>query len=140
MAGYIGNAQSVVVTDSVNTDTFNTLNSEVDANTSAIASLPTPLGVDQTWQDMTASRASSVWYTNDTGRPIVVSVWAQNTSNYAYTWGGVGGSASPKYLTETFLDNYRHGTERAASVFIVPAGEEYAAYVSPSIGAWYELR
>lgn len=30
------------------------------------------LGVNQTWQDMTASRVSGVTYTNSTGKPIVV--------------------------------------------------------------------
>lgn len=34
----------------------------------------TPLGVQQTWQTVTGSRAFDTLYTNDTGRPIMVSV------------------------------------------------------------------
>jgi len=33
------------------------------------------LGVNQTWQDVTADRAEGVTYTNTTGRPIYVSVY-----------------------------------------------------------------
>lgn len=36
------------------------------------------IGVDQTWQDVTASRALGVTYTNSTGKPIVVSVAGAN--------------------------------------------------------------
>ena len=40
-----------------------------------------PIGVDQTWQDVTASRAISTTYTNSTGRPIQVSVSVNSTTN-----------------------------------------------------------
>ncbi len=33
-----------------------------------------PLGVEQTWQDMTSQRQKGVTYTNTTGRPIMISV------------------------------------------------------------------
>lgn len=36
--------------------------------------LPRPLGVGQTWQDVTSSRAAFTTYTNTTGRPIFVAV------------------------------------------------------------------
>lgn len=42
-----------------------------------------PIGVGQTWQNLTANRSVGVTYTNSTGRPIAVhiSVNAQNASN-----------------------------------------------------------
>ena len=33
------------------------------------------IGVGQTWQDLTASRALATLYTNDTGKPIQISVY-----------------------------------------------------------------
>ena len=39
------------------------------------------LGVGQTWQDVTASRASGTTYTNTTGKPIMVSFWLQSSSS-----------------------------------------------------------
>ncbi|MHB2082152.1 hypothetical protein [Pseudomonas asiatica] len=40
----------------------------------------TPLGVAQTWQDVTASRAFDTTYTNTTGRPIQVSINTRDPS------------------------------------------------------------
>lgn len=40
----------------------------------------TPLGVGQTWQDVTASRAFDTTYTNTTGRPIQVSINTRDPS------------------------------------------------------------
>ena len=38
------------------------------------SSAPTTIGVGQTWQDVTASRAAGVTYTNSTGKPIQISI------------------------------------------------------------------
>jgi hypothetical protein len=48
----------------------------IDANvTSAkLETLVKPVGVGQTWQDLTSSRAAGTTYTNSTGRPITVAV------------------------------------------------------------------
>lgn len=49
------------------------------------------LGYGQTWQDVTASRASATTYYNTTGKPILVSVTAGNaTSTLILTIGGLG--------------------------------------------------
>ena len=42
------------------------------------------LGVGQTWQDVTASRASGVTYTNSMGKPIFLLVYSTN-ANFAGT-------------------------------------------------------
>lgn len=46
------------------------------------------LGVGQTWQDVTDSRALGVTYTNSTGKPIMVSV----------TGGNVGGNGNKQFI------------------------------------------
>jgi hypothetical protein len=39
-----------------------------------LTTLVVPIGVGQTWQNLTGSRSVGVTYTNSTGRPIVVSI------------------------------------------------------------------
>ena len=47
----------------------------LDANrTLSIAFSHTPIGVEQTWQDVTKSRAVNTTYTNSTGKPIQLSI------------------------------------------------------------------
>ena len=41
----------------------------------------TVLGIGQSWQNVTASRAIGVTYTNDTGKPIMVNTWTGNVSS-----------------------------------------------------------
>jgi len=59
------------------------------------------IGVGQTWQDFTSSKAVQTWYTNSTGKPITVSIQAYvyndtvtlsvgATTSTAITVGGVG--------------------------------------------------
>src|SRR5574343_126362 len=40
----------------------------------ATKNIPIPLGVGQTWQDLTSTRVHNTVYTNTTGRPILVQV------------------------------------------------------------------
>jgi hypothetical protein len=49
------------------------------------------LGLSQTWQDVTASRASGVTYTNSTGKPIQVNIAVVCTSGSAILYLTVGG-------------------------------------------------
>ena len=39
------------------------------------------IGVNQTWQDVTASRTNNVTYTNTTGKPILVSILSVGGAN-----------------------------------------------------------
>ena len=99
-----------------------------------------PLGVSQSWQDVTSSRAVGVTYTNTTGRSIVVS----------YFRGGSGADYTYMYL-------YVNGMEIAEnSVYtpggyskplgisgVVPAGATYRFEMATNGGSgdsWRELR
>ena len=89
------------------------------------------IGVDQTWQDMKASRAINTDYINDTTRPIMVNI--------------TGGSANVDFYV--FVDSVRiawsireSGSSNTMS-FIVPVGSVYKLEVSSAtIGVWSELR
>lgn len=94
------------------------------------------LGVGQTWQNVTASRALSTTYTNSTGKPIQLGVTAYcNTGgNINLVTGGltmqfVGGSATG-------------GTFLGFCSAIIPNGATYSITGAPStsIGTWMELR
>lgn len=93
------------------------------------------LGVGQTWQNVSASRALGVTYTNTTSKPIVVSITA-TAQNYCIlyltinsvvlgpSWsGGAGYSQTPTIGG------------------IVPAGQTYSAEATNCpLHAWNELR
>lgn len=97
------------------------------------------LGVSQTWQNLTSSRAESVWYTNTTGKPIVISIIFA---------GGSGGSdgeirvstngGTTSLVVEYFSDiDSVNGSISA----IIPNGTSYH-FVSTigTFSAWLELR
>lgn len=92
------------------------------------------LGVNQTWQDVTASRTLGTTYTNTTGKPIMVIV--SNT----YT------SGSSISLTIGGVLFYNKGTQAgvsliASSDFIVPNGVTYSITMgNTAISKWMELR
>lgn len=49
-----------------------------------------PLGVGQTWQDVTGSRSSGVTYTNSTGKPIFLSIYSSSADGtYTITVDGI---------------------------------------------------
>jgi hypothetical protein len=68
------------------------------------------IGVDQTWQNLTASRVVGTTYTNSTGRPIAVSIYASTTNpggrltvdgitvSYQYIASGTAGAAGPSAI------------------------------------------
>jgi hypothetical protein len=117
-------------------DNFNTNNvatqTEFDAR-------ELPLGVGQTWQNVGASRASAVTYTNNTGRPIIVAVTGANAS-YSYI---------PFYI-DGQLVIYPKGrdtssaTTQASLAMVVPNGSTYMASIdnsdNESFMYWWELR
>jgi len=103
------------------------------ATTSAAitALTPSPIGVGQTWQDVTASRAVSTSYQNTTGRPIMVSIETDSTANRPIqvssnnaTWIDLGTTSASKW----------------ALSFIVPATWYYRINGSTTILSWAELR
>jgi len=99
------------------------------------------LGYNQTWQNVTSSRAYNTTYTNSTGKPIFVIVTGASTGSGSFT----------QYP-------YVNGTQIAASVpyaansgylsviaFLVPNGLTYmvsnfGGNNTTSLNTWYELR
>jgi hypothetical protein len=103
--------------------------------TAWVSSTNLAVGVGQTWQDMTTSRAADVTYTNSTGKPIMISVYGSSGTNRSgiLTVGGV-------LLART-------ETTGAAGIgtltAIVPSGSTYivsAGGTAWSVFNWAELR
>lgn len=97
----------------------------------------TPLGSKQTWQNVTASRAAAVTYTNSTGQAIEVVI------------SGSSGSASGgvKIIANGGTDIGTQNWPAAApnlpwsiSAVIPPAGTYYLVAVGATISCWSELR
>ena len=88
-----------------------------------------PIGVGQTWQDMTASRSDNVEYTNNTGRPIQVKVIAVATgSSSLFIVDGVTVSK----FDSVDADINTHSA-------IVPSGSVYKSF-NTGASTWVELR
>jgi len=95
----------------------------------AMASMQS-LGMGQTWQNVTGSRAFSIVYYNTTSRPIFVYPSWSNTFNTTvpFTINGV---------TAGNMNGY--GTSSGGG-FIVPPGTSYSVLASQTLTTWFELR
>ena len=97
---------------------------------------PEPIGVGQTWQDVSASRTTNTVYTNTTGRPIMVVLFADGSGDVPIYIHPAGGGA------EIMID--RVSEEGASNCFIVPAGDGYEirGTMSPhgTYRKWSELK
>ena len=85
------------------------------------------IGVEQTWQNVTASRASGVTYTNSTGKPI-----------YLYVKMGVGAYDLQLTINGTIHFNMSNNNGRGSVQAIVPNGSTYA--IAGAFNVWNELR
>ena len=110
----------------------------VGTNISGTAnSLNAGIGVNQTWQDVTASRAIGTTYTNSTGKPILVAITYTNsagTSVQGLTINGVVTYASGVTTA---------GTSGAGFTLIVPNGATYVTVSNTGTMTkvtWNELR
>ena len=95
-------------------------------NTKAVTPLginETQLGWGQTWQDVSASRAGSVTYTNTTGRPIMV-VFCDSASGSYHT------------VTVDGVDN----NGLSSTTIMVPNNGTYNINLAGGIRTWLELR
>ena len=90
------------------------------------------LGIGQTWQSVTGSRATDTVYTNGTGRPIMVAVEAQNGT------GQVSVTGSGGWVTVATAHQNTDG--RQFQTFIVPPGHRYRWMGATTIYSWSELR
>ena len=104
-----------------------------------LETLVVPIGVGQTWTDVSASRASGVIYTNSTGRPITVSV-AAGAATFSYVYAYVDGLLVARQQSRDSATT----TSQGGGFFIVPAGSTYEvdldANGSTAVGLWVELR
>ena len=92
------------------------------------------LGVGQTWQDMTGSRAVATTYTNTTGRPIMVIIGATSVgdSRVSVQIGSLGEFGNQSYMAP--------GTDMASVSFVVPPGDTYRLVAITGTLSWMELR
>ena len=112
-------------------------NVAINPNNAAAIAQSTDLGVGQTWQNVTASRVSGQTYTNNTGKPIKVSV-------------GAGGRDARViiYVNDVLVaysqDTYDGNQCRASASEIVPNGASYRVearnIASVNVQFWSELR
>lgn len=94
------------------------------------------IGYNQTWTDVTASRALSTTYTNNTGKPIQVQVGAQTSGS----GGGVYITVDGVTISPSWTHTASIQTTSAAA--IVPPGSTYSAsiYGTGTYFSWFELR
>ena len=95
------------------------------------------LGIGQTWQLVTGSRAASTTYTNTTGKPIAISIRAETTSttpsDALFVVGGV--NAWNRYCGSI-------ASARFSIMAIVPTGATYSLTIPTGtvFDQWAELR
>ena len=101
-----------------------------------LAAAVVPLGVGQTWQNVTASRASGTTYTNSTGRPMCITATAVSGASSGLFATVAGAEIARQYSAITGWQFY------PAITFIVPVGATYSIslVVVGTFRQWFELR
>lgn len=94
-------------------------------------------GVGQTWQDLTASRVNNTTYTNNTGKPIMISIIATGRDATVQIYIG-------SLLVAKQTDIYDGQNNTSTCSTIVPPGSTYRVISTNiwgiSISSWAELR
>lgn len=108
------------------------------ASSSTLAVTPsdlgaTVIGINQTWQNVTASRVAGTTYTNTTGRPIMVCV---GTSGAGFS--GIEVSVNGLPVIGSTTDSYT-GTDRSSVSVVIPNANTYSITADGTI-TWLELR
>tara|TARA_R110000803_G_scaffold58197_1_gene116428 strand:+ start:1378 stop:2067 length:690 start_codon:yes stop_codon:yes gene_type:complete len=117
------------------TGTTESLVSPAKVKAAVIANVPDPIGVGQTWQDMSASRAVGTSYQNTTGRPIMVSV-GTTISTEAYLQVSSNGTT---WVSVGTLGGHGGINDSGSSQAIVPDDHYYKA-TGGTLAVWAELR
>ena len=96
------------------------------------------VGINQTWKDVLASRASGTTYTNNTSSPICVVITVQ--SNVSYNLDCTL-TVDSLLLTKVNIVTAAQATLAVVPIsFIVPSNSTYSLSMSVgSIIKWYEL-
>lgn len=106
-----------------------------------LATAVVPLGVGQTYQNVTGSRLFGTNYTNSTGRPIAVRLVATSTSSgQVATQPTVGGVALGQQVVQVGAVGFKVVEE-----FVVPNGAVYSvattrSSATPTLESWVELK
>ena len=113
------------------------VNAYVTPQNVALIAQSTDLGVGQSWQNVTASRVIGSIYSNNTGKPIMVSISCADTNglspNVSITVGGVT-ILSNRYDSGSNFGSFSHS-------FIVPNSSSYVINCDVLISfTWAELR
>lgn len=106
--------------------------STANAVSTTVATQGDVIGVGQTWQDVTASRAAGVTYTNTTGKPILVNIEHTIVSGSQLATITVGGVVACESLAT--------GSARGTMSAIVPNGATYTLSSVSVLSKWSELR
>ena len=94
------------------------------------------IGISQTWQDVTGSRALGTTYTNSTGKPIMVAVSLQVNGAFNFSSATVGG-----VTVAQFGSSDSQNTDRNTVSFIVPNSTNYSITgAGAGLLTWAELR
>jgi hypothetical protein len=99
----------------------------------ALAQAVIPIGVNQTLQNVTASRANNTTYTNTSGRPITVYV----------AWNYAGPNESNFFLNGSQIHSFgivNNFQVTGSHTVIVPAGSTYSVSFPGGVRFWLEIR
>jgi hypothetical protein len=133
----------MVIDGSANTITGLAAGGLPDASITAadLATEAKPIGVGQTWQNMTASRSPGTTYTNTTGRPIQILVRLETYTlgtGSTYTTLTINGNVVGCFggRNDTAIQYYTHSAIIAPNdTYHIGNGAGTMTYTS-----WYELR
>ena len=92
-------------------------------------------GVGQTWQDVTASRALGITYTNSTVKPIQVSVVVRDSATYDDLYFFVNGTSM---VSMPDLAGGSYGFQQLT--ITVPSTQTYRLQTANLLQSWVELR
>jgi len=106
-----------------------TINSK-DISSSLVATESQVIGVGQTWQDVTGSRAVATTYTNSTGKPIEISVSFYSTSPHT----------AALYINNAVIWAHGIASNDAHGTAIIPDGATYRIEAAYQTYTWKELR
>ena len=105
----------------------------VNPSNAATIAQSTDLGVGQTWQDVTSSRSSGVTYTNNTGKPIKVSIICAVDDGISELYVGNELISKSGNTGSSIGNNFNTVSE------VVPHGQTYR-YQGSNFLKWSELR
>lgn len=124
----------------ISADIDGNVSAKVNGTVQSLANIAS-IGITQTWQDLTASRALATTYTNTSGRPIHVSVTGVSSAvaSIAITFNINGVSQGSQ---TTYANGAGHYSWQS---FIIPPGATYSVAMTASGGThtifvWKELR